>query len=73
VFGDAGEDVGEPGSRVDVVELCGADQGVHDAGALTASIGAAEQPRFSSEGHAAQGQLGRVIPRQSLSNQRPPD
>jgi hypothetical protein len=25
MFGDAGQDIGEPGLRIDVVELCGED------------------------------------------------
>jgi len=43
-FGDAGEHVGKPGLGVDVVELCGDDQGVHQRRALAAAIGAGEQP-----------------------------
>ena len=34
---DAGEDIGEPGLGVDVVELGGADKGVHRRGALAAA------------------------------------
>ena len=44
MLGDAGEDVGEPGLGVDVVELGGADEGVHHRRALAAAIGAREQP-----------------------------
>ena len=32
--GDAREDVGEPGLRVDVVELSGADEAIDDGGPL---------------------------------------
>ena len=39
MLGDAGEDVSEPSLRIDVVELGGADQTVHDGGALTAAVG----------------------------------
>jgi hypothetical protein len=42
---DAGEHVGEPGLRIDVVEARGLDQRVHHGGALAAAIGAREQPR----------------------------
>ena len=42
--GDAVEDVGEPGLRVDVIQLGGADQGVHHRRPLAASVGAGEQP-----------------------------
>jgi hypothetical protein len=44
MLGDAGEHVGEPSLRVDVVELGGADQGIDDGGALATAVGAAEQP-----------------------------
>jgi hypothetical protein len=53
VIGDAGEDVGEPGLRVDAVELGGADQGVHHRRALAASVGAAL---------AAQGDRPAILP-----------
>ena len=42
--GDAVEDVGEPGLRVDVVELRGADESVHHRHPLAAAIGAGEEP-----------------------------
>ena len=44
MIGDAGEHVGEPGLRGDVIELGGGDQGVHRRGALAAAVGAGEQP-----------------------------
>ena len=34
LFGDAGEDVGERGLQVDIVELGGTDQRLDDGGAL---------------------------------------
>jgi len=49
--GDAGEDVGEPRLRIDVVQLGGRDQAVEDGSTLTATIGTAEQPGLSSEGN----------------------
>ena len=51
MIGDAGEHVGEPGLRVDVVELCGLDQRVEDGGAVAAAVGAAEQPGFAAKRH----------------------
>jgi hypothetical protein len=39
MFGDAGQDVGEPGLRIDIVHLGGDDQAVHNGGALAASNG----------------------------------
>jgi len=58
---DAGEDIGEPGLRIDIAQFGGADQRVHDGGALAAAIGAAEQPRFTAKGYAAQGALRSVV------------
>src|SRR6266446_2574961 len=42
VFGDASEDVSEPGLRINIVHLGRDDQAVHDRGSLAATIGAAE-------------------------------
>ena len=52
-LGDAGEDIGEPSLRVDVVELGGADEGVHRRGSLAAAVGAGEQPRASAQRSAS--------------------
>ena len=49
VFGDAGEDIGQPDLRIDIVHLGGDDQAVHHRGALPAAIGAGEEPRFSAQ------------------------
>ena len=38
-------------TTVDVIELGGADQGVHERGALTAAVGACKQPCFPAERH----------------------
>ena len=46
MLGDAGEHVGEPGLRIDVVELGRHDQRGHDRGAVGSAIGACEQPGF---------------------------
>ena len=50
---DAPEVIGEPGLRVDVVELGGADEGVHRRGALAAAVRTGEQPRASAQGDRA--------------------
>lgn len=42
MIGNASEDIGEPGLRIDIVELRGLDQGVDDGGTLAAAVGAAE-------------------------------
>ena len=51
MLGDAGENVGEPGLRINIVHLGRDDQAVHHRGPLAATIRAAEQPGFSAEGN----------------------
>ena len=48
--GDAREDVGEPGLRIDAVHLRRHDQAIHGRGA-SAAIGAGEEPVLPSEGN----------------------
>ncbi|MDA9391608.1 hypothetical protein WN73_13375 [Bradyrhizobium sp. CCBAU 45394] len=60
-IGDASEDVGEPGFRVDVVEACGGDEGEHDGGAVGAALGAGEGPVAPSQCDAPQRSFGRVV------------
>jgi len=50
--GDAGEDIGEPSLRIDVIQLGGLYQRVHERGAIRSALGAGEQPRFSAESNA---------------------
>jgi hypothetical protein len=42
VPGDPGQDVGQPGLRVDIVQFGGDDQAVQRCGALSAAVGAGE-------------------------------
>ena len=49
VIGNAGEHVGKPGLRINVVELGRLNQCQHDRGTLAATIGAGEQPRLPAE------------------------
>ena len=42
-FGDAGEDIGKPGLRVDVVELRRIEQCRHEGGAISSTIRSGEQ------------------------------
>jgi len=51
VIVDAREHVGEPGLRIDVIELRRHDQRRHDGSAVGAAIRASEEPGFASEGH----------------------
>ena len=51
MLGDASQDIGEPGLRINIVHFGCDDQAVHNSGPLAATIGAAEQPGFSSQGN----------------------
>ena len=46
--------IGEPGPRVDAVELGSDDEGVHRRGALAPAGGTAEQPRPSARSNPAE-------------------
>ena len=61
MIGQAGEDVGKPGLRIDAVELRGLDQGVHRRRAFAAAIGAGEGPVVAADRDAAQGSLGGLL------------
>jgi hypothetical protein len=50
---DPGEHVGEPCLRIDVIELGRLNERQHARGALTATIGAGEQPRLPPESNLA--------------------
>src|SRR6266851_9719367 len=50
VIREAGQHIGKPGLRIDVVELGGGDEGVDGRGAPAALIGAGEGPISSSHG-----------------------
>jgi hypothetical protein len=52
VVGNAAQHVGEPGLRVDVVELGGDDQRVIRSGPPAAAIGAGEEPVLAADGNA---------------------
>lgn len=60
-FGDAGEDIGEPGERINVVQPTGADEAKHHRGALSTPIRTDEQPCFPAPSHAAQRPLGGIV------------
>ena len=61
MIGDAGEDIGKPCLRIDIVELGGLDERVDDSSTLPAAVGAAEQPCLAAERDAAQRALGGVV------------
>ena len=51
MLGDASQDIGEPGLRINIVHFGGNDEAVHHRGALAAAIRTAEQPGFSPQGN----------------------
>jgi len=53
--------VGQPGLRIDVVELCGLDQRVDGGGAVAARIRATEGPVAAADGDTAQGTFGGIV------------
>ena len=61
MISDPAEDVGEPGLRIDAVELGGFDQGEYGGGTLTAAVGAGEEPRLAAEGDAAERPFGGIV------------
>ena len=58
---DTGEDIGQPGLRIDVVEPRSLDERVKDGGALTATVGAAEEPSLPAKRHTSQGTFSGVV------------
>jgi hypothetical protein len=61
IVGQSCEHVGEPGLRIDAVELGGLDQRVDGGGALAALVGAGEGPVGASDRDAAQCPLSGVV------------
>ena len=61
MIGDASEDIGEPGARIDSVELARLDQRVDGCRPHPAGIGATEGPVAPADGDAAHGALGGVV------------
>ncbi len=61
ISGNAGQHVGQPSLRIDGVEFCSDDEAVEDGGALTAAVGASEQPCLSAESQSAQSALGGIV------------
>lgn len=62
-LGDAGNaraHIGEPGLRIDAVELGGDDQTVHESGPVAALIRTGEEPRLAAESNTARPAFGGV-------------
>ena len=54
MVGDADEDVSEPSTRVDVIEVGDGDEGVHSGSSLAAAVTAREQPGLLAMSNAAE-------------------
>ena len=61
MIGDPRQHVGKPGLGIDVVELGGLDQRVHDGCAVAARVRAAEGPVAAADRDAANGSLGGIV------------
>ena len=61
MVGQAGQHVGEPCLRIDVVELRGLDQRRHGGRSLGSAVGSREQPSFSAEGKTPERSLGGIV------------
>jgi hypothetical protein len=55
---DPGQDVGELGERIDVVELAGLDQGDDDNPLFSTAVGSGEQRILATELASARGRSG---------------
>lgn len=58
---DAAEDIGEPGTRIDIIQAGGDDQGIHRRRALPTAIRSGEQPGLSSNGDAPKCAFRRIV------------
>src|SRR3984885_2480554 len=61
MLGDASQDIGEPGLRINIVHFGGNDEAVQYRGPLAATIGAAEQPRLPTQSDATHAALGGIV------------
>src|SRR5579871_433728 len=59
--GDAGENIREPGLRIDAIHLGGDDQAVHGSSSPSAAIRSAEQPGLPTKSNASQSSLGGIV------------
>jgi hypothetical protein len=57
----SGEHVGEPGTRIDVVELGGLDQRVDGCGAPAAVVRSCKSPIAAADGNTTQRPLGGLL------------
>ncbi len=60
-IGDTGQNIGEPGLRVDIVEACGGEKRQHDSGAVCPALRTGKDPIASSESDTAQRSFRSVV------------
>ena len=61
MIGDASENIGKIGLRIDAAHLCRLDDGVDTSGALSAGIGATEEIVFATENWRSHAALGGIV------------
>ena len=61
MVGDAGKNVREPGLWIDVTQLCGLNERIHDGGSFRPALRPREQPRSPAECEAAKRAFSCVI------------
>ena len=61
MIGNTGDDVGERGMGIDIIEAAGLDQRIYDRGPFAAAIGACKHPVLAADGHGSDEPLGGVV------------
>ena len=61
MIGQAGKDIGEPGLRIDGVELGSLDKSVDGGSSSSALIGTGKGPVVTTDSDAAQGSFGGIV------------
>lgn len=61
MIGDTGQDVGEPGLGIDVIETTGRDHRQHDGGTVGATLATGEGPVPPSQSDASQCSLSAIV------------
>jgi hypothetical protein len=61
MIGNTCQDIGKPGTRIDIVEARGGNQRIHRRRSFAAAITAGEQPALPAESHPTQSALGRIV------------
>jgi len=69
-IGDPGEDVGEPGLRIDVVETTGRDNRQHDGGTIGATLAASEGPVAPPKAMPLNARSAQLLVKQILPSSR---